>query len=78
MNLRHPCISGTIGVVSSQLNVVKTVGIDWSDNLLSIVISTSPSWWSSTAKAKAIVGLVMGEIFESEIENNFLLFTSRY
>jgi hypothetical protein len=61
MNLRHPCISSVIGVaLPTELNVLKIFGIDLGDNSLSRVVSTSPLWWTPTAKAKAIAGLVLG------------------
>jgi serine/threonine protein kinase len=64
MNLRHPCISGVIGVaLPTELNVLKIIGIDYGDNALSRIVSTSPLWWSPTAKAKAIAGLVLGLCF---------------
>jgi serine/threonine protein kinase len=61
MNLRHPCISGVIGVMlPTELKVLKIIGIDFGDNSLSRIVSTSPLWWTPTAKAKAIAGLVLG------------------
>jgi hypothetical protein len=61
MNLRHPCISGVIGVtLPTELNGLKIIGIDLGDNSLSRIVSTSPLWWTPTAKAKAIAGLVLG------------------
>jgi hypothetical protein len=60
MNLRHPCISGVIGVaLPTELNVLTIIGIDFGDNSLSTIVSTSRLWWTSTATAKAIVGLVL-------------------
>jgi hypothetical protein len=61
MNLRHPCISGIIDVVlPSQLSVLRIVGIDSDDNSLSRIVSTSRSWRTPTARAKAVVRLVLG------------------
>jgi hypothetical protein len=61
MNLRHPCISGVIGVaLATELNVLKIIGIDFGDTSLSRIVSTSPLWWTPTAKAKAIAGVVLG------------------
>jgi hypothetical protein len=60
MNLRHPCISGVIGVsLPSQLSVLRIIGTPFGDNSLSRVISASPLWWTPTAKAKAIAGLAL-------------------
>jgi serine/threonine protein kinase len=64
MRLRHPCISGIIGVVlRSELSVMKIVVMDFGDNSLSKIVSRSPSWWTPTGKAKAIVGVVLGLCF---------------
>jgi hypothetical protein len=61
MNFRHPCIARAIGVVfSSPLKSVTIAEIQSSDRSLSEIISTAPEWWTPTAKAKAIVGLVLG------------------
>jgi serine/threonine protein kinase len=64
MNLRHPCISGTIGVVHQSplrnLEIVRKYSVGGS---LSEVISTSPEWWTPTAKAKAIVFIVLSMRF---------------
>jgi hypothetical protein len=60
MNLRHPCISSTIGVVlRSPLQELQIVREYSSGGSLSEVISTSPEWWTPTAKVKAIVGIVL-------------------
>jgi serine/threonine protein kinase len=64
MNLRHPCISSKIGVVlSSRLQELQIVRQYSSGDSLSKVISASPEWWTRTAKAKAIVGLVLSMRF---------------
>jgi hypothetical protein len=43
MNLRHPCISGVIGVVfPTELNVLKIIGHDFGDDSLSRIVSASP------------------------------------
>jgi serine/threonine protein kinase len=61
MNLRHPCIRGTIGVViESPLRRSAFVGMYCGGSSLSAIISASPEWWTPTAKAKAIVGIVLG------------------
>jgi hypothetical protein len=60
MNLRHPCISSTIGVVfPSPLQKLEGVRLYSAGDSLSEVISASPEWWTSTAKVKAIVGIVL-------------------
>jgi serine/threonine protein kinase len=64
MNLRHPCISSTIGVVlRSPLQELQIVRPYCPGNSLSEVISTSPGWWTRTAKVKAIVGIVLSMRF---------------
>jgi serine/threonine protein kinase len=64
MNLRHPCISSTIGVVlRSPLQELQIVRPYCSYLSLSEVISTSPGWWTPTAKVKAIVGIVLSMRF---------------
>jgi hypothetical protein len=61
MNLRHPCIASAIGIVlPSLLREVKIVGMYCGGCSLSEVISRSPEWWTPTAKAKAVVSLVLG------------------
>jgi serine/threonine protein kinase len=58
-NLRHPCITGPIGFVfppqSGKLKVIRS----YMDTTLSEVLSASPHWWTATAKAKTVVGLVL-------------------
>jgi serine/threonine protein kinase len=64
MNLRHPCISSTIGVVfpsqSQELQIVRQYP---SGDSLSAVLLASPEWWTPIAKAKAIVGIVLSMRF---------------
>jgi serine/threonine protein kinase len=61
MNLRHPCIAGVIGVVlPSRFQGLKIVRKCFGSHSLSEILSTSPNWWTPTAKAKAVVGLVLG------------------
>jgi serine/threonine protein kinase len=61
LNLRHPCIASAIGVVlPSPLREVKIVGMYCGGCSLLEVISASPEWWTPTAKAKAVVSLVLG------------------
>jgi serine/threonine protein kinase len=64
MNLRHPCISSTIGVVHPwSLHELQIVREYSSGCLLSEVLLRSPEWWTPTAKAKAIVGIVLSMRF---------------
>jgi hypothetical protein len=64
MNLRHRCISGTIGVIlQSPLQNLAIVQMDSVGGSLSEVISISPEWWTPPAKAKPIVGIVLGMRF---------------
>jgi hypothetical protein len=61
LNLRHPCIAHVIGIVLPLgLRVLKIVEVPLSSNSLLEVVSSSPEWWTPTAKAKVIVGVVMG------------------
>jgi hypothetical protein len=64
LNLRHPCISSTIGVVLpwslQELHIVREYS---SGCLLSEVLLRSPEWWTPTAKGKAIVGIVLSMRF---------------
>jgi hypothetical protein len=64
MNLRHACISSTIGVVlPSRLQELQNVRQYSSGGSLSEVISASPEWWTPTSKVKAIVGIVLSMRF---------------
>jgi serine/threonine protein kinase len=64
MNLRHPCISSTIGVVlRSPLHELQILRQYSSGDSLSEVISASPEWWTPTMKVKAIVGIVLSMRF---------------
>jgi serine/threonine protein kinase len=58
-NLQHPCISGPIGFVvpqeSGKLKIIRS----YMDTTLSEVLLGSPHWWTATAKAKTVVGLVL-------------------
>jgi serine/threonine protein kinase len=60
MNLRHPCISCTMGVIlRSPLRNLEIVRVFSAGRSLSEVISASPEWWTPTAKAKTIAGIVL-------------------
>jgi serine/threonine protein kinase len=63
LNLYHPCILSPIGfiigrelTISEELRIVRFYAEDKS---LSQVISMNPVWWTSTAKAQAVVGIVL-------------------
>jgi serine/threonine protein kinase len=63
LNLFHPCILSPIGfiiggesTISKELKIVRLYAEDKS---LSEVLSINPVWWTSTAKAKAVVGIVL-------------------
>jgi hypothetical protein len=61
MNLRHPCIAGVIGVdLPSPFRRLRIVGRHIGEHSLSKGILTSLEWWAPIAKAKAVVGLVLG------------------
>jgi serine/threonine protein kinase len=60
MNLRHPCISGAIGVIfRSPLHELQIIQQYSSGGSLSEVISASSEWWTPTTKVKGIVGIVL-------------------
>jgi hypothetical protein len=68
MNLRHSCIAGVIGVVFSSLfREFKVVRRYSSDCSLSTIITDASEWWTPTAKAKAVVGLVLGLRFSHSL-----------
>jgi serine/threonine protein kinase len=64
INLRHPCIAAPIGFVfpietgnRHELNIVRMYLEGCS---LLEVVSVNPIWWTSTVKAKAVAGIVLG------------------
>jgi hypothetical protein len=63
LNLSHPCILSPIGFIfGPDLTIsgeLKIVGLYWEGSSLSEVISENPIWWTATAKAKAIAGIVL-------------------
>jgi hypothetical protein len=64
MNLRYPCISSAIGVVlPSRLRELQIIRQYFGGVSMSEVLSASPEWWTPTAKAKAIVGIVLSMRF---------------
>jgi serine/threonine protein kinase len=68
INLRHPCIAGPIGFVfdfdfgfeSGSLQELKIVRLWVEGCSLAEVLSVGPVWWTSTVKAKAVAGIVLG------------------
>jgi hypothetical protein len=64
LNLRHPYIVIPIGFVfpveSSESRELKIVELYAKEHSLAEVVSINPVWWTATAKAKAVVGIVMG------------------
>jgi hypothetical protein len=64
INLRHPCIAGPIGFIpgieSGNGQELKIVRLYFEGYSLSEVISVCPVWWTSTIKAKAVAGIVVG------------------
>jgi serine/threonine protein kinase len=64
INLRHPCIAAPIGFVfgieSGNRRELKIVQMYLEGCSLLEVVSVNPLWWTSTVKAKAIAGIVLG------------------
>jgi serine/threonine protein kinase len=64
INLRHPCIAAPIGFVipveSGSAEELKIVRMYFDCCSLSEVISINPNCWTSTVKAKAVAGIVLG------------------
>jgi hypothetical protein len=64
LNLFHPCILSPIGFIFGQDSTIsgelKIVGLYSEGISLSEVISENPVWWTATAKAKAVAGIVLG------------------
>jgi serine/threonine protein kinase len=64
INLCHPCIAAPIGFVfgieSGCQRELKIVRMYLEGCSLSEVFSVNPLWWTSTVKAKAVAGLVLG------------------
>jgi hypothetical protein len=63
LNLSHPCILSPIGfifdpelTISGELKIVELYS---EGSSLSEVISENPIWWTATAKAKAVAGIVL-------------------
>jgi hypothetical protein len=61
IHLRHPCIAAPIGFIHSVPHgELKIVRLYSSGGSLSEIVSVSPEWWTPTAKAKAVAGIVLG------------------
>jgi serine/threonine protein kinase len=64
INLGHPCIAARIGFVlpieSGTQRDLKIVRMDLEACSFMEVVSVNPIWWTSTVKAKAVAGLVLG------------------
>jgi serine/threonine protein kinase len=58
-HLRHPCIASPIGFIVAQESGKLKIIRSYMDTTLSKVLSTSPRWWTATAQAKTVVGLVL-------------------
>jgi serine/threonine protein kinase len=71
MNLRHPCIAAPIGFVFpdelSESQELKIVRLYVEGISLAEVISRNPVWWTATAKAKAVAGIVLGLRFAHSV-----------
>jgi serine/threonine protein kinase len=63
-NLQHPLIAPLIGFVfpieSGGRRELKSARLHGCDGPLAIVLSSPPAWWTSTAKAKALVRIALG------------------
>jgi hypothetical protein len=61
INLYHPCIAGPIGFVfASGSQELKVLRLFSTISLLGEIVRENPVWWTPTAKARAVVGLVLG------------------
>jgi hypothetical protein len=64
INVRRRCIADPIGFIfpakSASSRELKIIRLYVQFSSLPEVISPTPEWWTSTAKAKAIVGIVLG------------------
>jgi serine/threonine protein kinase len=67
-NLRHACIACPIGFVVPQQSRKLTIIRSFMDTTLSEVFSSSPHWWTATAQAKTVIGLVLVLRFAHNLE----------
>jgi serine/threonine protein kinase len=85
INLRHPCIIAPIGFVvrieSDILEDLKIVRLYSEGCSLAEILSIRPVWWTSTVKAKAVAGIVLGlrfvhsfGLFHGHLTTNNILF----
>jgi hypothetical protein len=59
-NLCHPCIAAPIGFIfGSESQELKVVGLYSANFLLGEIVKENPGWWTPTAKAKTVAGLVL-------------------
>jgi serine/threonine protein kinase len=87
INLRHPCIAAPIGFVFPIESVgqaeLKIIRLYFEGCSLLEVVSVNPIWWTSTVKAKAIAGIVLGlrcahslGLIHGHLTGNSILFDS--
>jgi serine/threonine protein kinase len=68
INLCHPCIAALIGFVFAGVSwELKVLGLSSESEILFEVLAASPVWWTPTAKAKAIAGIVLGLRFSHSL-----------
>jgi hypothetical protein len=61
LNLRHPCIATPFGFVLSANGTIMTIISRYAGiGSLAAVLSDRPSWWTATAKAITVAGLLFG------------------
>jgi hypothetical protein len=64
IHLFHPCISAPIGFVfAAESRELKVLQFHSEGSSLGEIISANPLWWTPTAKAKAVAGLVLAPRF---------------
>jgi serine/threonine protein kinase len=89
LNLHHPCITSPIGfafrIKSGRRQELKIVRMYFEGCSLLEVISVNPLWWTSTVKAKAVAGIVLGLRFahslglvHGHLTGNNILFDSNH
>lgn len=85
ISLHHPCIAAPIGFVipikSGSWKELKIFRFYFEGCSLSEVLSAHPTWWTSTVKAKTIVGIVFAlrfahsiGLFHGHLTTNNILF----
>jgi serine/threonine protein kinase len=64
MNVTHPCIATPFGFVLPMASKeLKSVSLFIQRGSLNSVLSSRPLWWTATAEAIAVVGIVLGMKF---------------